>query len=170
MSRMFVSGRRISPRTLAVVCVIAGLLCATVLVPRCAAAGQKNEPPSKMVEGAEAGTRTIVTAEMTYSRTYNTGFSRSLAELGGPAAGSPVSASRAFLVDELLAAGKKGGYVFVYKPSTKGKDGKTNSYTLNVRPIKWQKGLNSIFTDQSGVIHETAEDRAATAKDPELKD
>jgi hypothetical protein len=169
MDSIVIPGRRVMARRLATVLVIAGLLIAAAVFPRSAAAGQEKESASQMVERAEGGTRTINTAEVTYASTYTTGFSRTLAELGGSENETP-TASRAYLVDEELAAGKKSGYLFVYKPGPKDKDGKTNSFTLSVRPIKWRKGLKSIFSDETGVLHETTENRAATKKDPEFKE
>jgi hypothetical protein len=168
MDSILVPGRRVMPGRRATALVIAGVFGATMFIPGWAA-GQEKQSVSEMVEQAEGGTRTIVTAEVTYAATYETGFSRTLAQLGGSENVTP-TASQAYLVDEMLAAGKKGAYLFIYKPGPKGKAGMTNSFTLSVRPIKWRKGLKSIFSDQSGVLHETTENRAATAKDPEFKE
>jgi len=38
-------------------------------------------------------------------------------------------------------------------------------FFITVRPEKWQKGMTSFFTDQTGVIRWAKEDRAPTAKD-----
>ena len=43
------------------------------------------------------------------------------------------------------------------------------SYTLTARPLVYYRtGTRSFFTDETGVIRMTAEDRAATADDPPL--
>src|SRR5208282_3552726 len=48
--------------------------------------------------------RTLNTAEVTYSTTYNTGYSATLGDLGPPAASSPTpTASFAGLIDEVLS-------------------------------------------------------------------
>jgi type IV pilus assembly protein PilA len=62
---------------------------------------------------AAQSVRTINTAVVTYSSTYqNVGFPPSLIALGGP---SPCTASstNACLLDQVLSAGTKAGYTFV---------------------------------------------------------
>src|SRR5579863_4798152 len=66
---------------------------------------------------AVASLRTINTCEVTYSSTYNQGFTSTLLQLGPPASGNATS-SAAGLVDSVLAAGTKSGYAFVYDAST----------------------------------------------------
>jgi hypothetical protein len=144
-----------------------GTLLAISLVPGSAADVLASQSSSESEAPAFAGTGTIVTAEFTYASIYKTGYSRSLADLGETPAGTPTSASRADLMDNYLAGGKKNGLIFIYKPGRKDKAGKTSDYTLTVRPSKWQVGSTSFFTDQTGVIHATTENRAATVKDPE---
>ncbi|MGD0696931.1 MAG: hypothetical protein ABSB82_19105 [Terriglobia bacterium] len=129
------------------------------------ALGQEKSSLPEDVEHVLGGVRTINTAEMTYASTYNTGFSQTLAEMGETGPGVKESASRANLVDYKLAEGRKYGYVFAYRPSKKDKDGKVSSYTLTVRPVKWHKDSVSFFTDQTGVIRWTRENRTPTAKD-----
>jgi len=101
--------------------------------------------PQEEAPGPVAFLRTINTAEITYSRTYNKGFSGALKNLGAPPAGLKPSATTAYLVDEDLAAGKKKNYVFTYKPSAPDKDGKINAYTVTARPLKWEKGLKELL-------------------------
>jgi hypothetical protein len=76
------------------------------------------------------------------------------------------TAEAAGLIDESLSGGKKAGYVFNYQPGAKDKSGHITSYTVTARPQRWQKNVVSFFTDQTGVIRWTKEDRAPTAKDP----
>jgi prepilin-type N-terminal cleavage/methylation domain-containing protein len=62
---------------------------------------------------AVASIRTINTAQITYNSTYPTvGFAASLAVLGGVAPCTPTSTT-ACLIDSVLAAGTKSGYLFV---------------------------------------------------------
>jgi len=145
----------------------AGIWAAVVLVLSftICALGQEKSSLSDEAANAVGAVRTINTAEVTYAATYNTGYTRTLAEMGETSAGVKESASRANLIDSQLAAGRKHGYVFTYRPGPKGKDGKTSSYTLTARPIKWQKDAVSFFSDQTGVIRWTRENRAPTAKD-----
>ena len=123
--------------------------------------------------------RTINTAMVTYDSTYLHGFAPSLAALGPPppsAPGAPAAVASpsclgADLIDDVLAAGGKNGYVFqlTVGPST-GKDSQgcpmgIQTYSISARPISRKTGLNSYFTDQTGVIRETTEERPATVKD-----
>ena len=129
------------------------------------ALGQEKSSLPDEVASALGSVRTIETAEMTYASTYNTGFSRTLAEMGETATGAKESASRANLIDYKLAEGRKHGYVFTYRPGQKDKDGKTSKFTLTARPMKWQKDAVSFFSDETGVIRWTRENRTPTAKD-----
>src|ERR1019366_8122007 len=53
--------------------------------------------------------RSVVTAEVTYSSTWGTGFSTNLTKLGG-ANPCTASAATACLIDQVLAGGSKSGY------------------------------------------------------------
>ena len=112
--------------------------------------------------------RTINTAEITYASTYNTGYSASLSALGPPSPGTSPSATTADLIDSVLAGGTKSGYTFTYKPGLPDKTGHVKTYTVVARPVSSNTGRNSYFSDESGVIRQTSEDRPATAKDPPL--
>src|SRR5580698_6277908 len=61
---------------------------------------------------AVASLRTMNTSEVTYSSTYNQGYTSTLAQLGPPASGASTS-SNAGLTDSVLAGGYKSGYNFV---------------------------------------------------------
>jgi hypothetical protein len=119
-------------------------------------------------QGALGATRTVNTAEVVYKSTYTKGYSVSLLVLGEGPAGSTPTETQAGLIASGLAQGKWHNYIYTYKPGAKDKDGHISTYTLVVRPAKWQKGLLSFFTDQSGVIRQTYENRAPTVKDPPL--
>ena len=61
--------------------------------------------------------RTLNTAEITYSSTYNVGFTYSLPYLAPPQrhSANPTSTA-AGLIDSVLAGGSKSGYSFTYSP------------------------------------------------------
>ncbi len=143
-----------------------------VLIPTAAvvlvAAGgaQKSEKPDP--DTAVGSMRSINTAEVFYDKAYGKGFSPTLAALGIPDKGTPPTAAAAGLLDNSLTGGKKAGYVFVYKSGAPDKDGRINTYTVVARPAKWQKGLLSVFTDETGKIRGTSEKREPTAQDEPL--
>lgn len=109
--------------------------------------------------------RTLNTAEITYSSTYNTGYSTTLSDLGPPAAGVQPTSTAAGLIDSVLAAGIKSGYSLVYAASAADTAGNTDLYIINGNPVvQGTTGQNYYFTDQTNVIRfNTA--AAATAAD-----
>ncbi|MGC1105452.1 MAG: hypothetical protein WA876_02855 [Candidatus Acidiferrales bacterium] len=112
--------------------------------------------------------RSIVTAEAYYSKHYPAGFSPTLASLGVPESGVQPSASVAGLLDNSLTNGTKNGYVFTYVAGAKDPTGKITSYTVTARPVMWKTGVWSFFTDETGVIRWTDENRAPKATDGPL--
>jgi type IV pilus assembly protein PilA len=114
--------------------------------------------------------RTINTSEVTYSSTYPKGFSPSLAALGPPPGTQP-TAEAAGLIDPQLATGVEYGYTFTYK-AVPDADSIIRHYTVVARPLKYHREsyppTNSFFTDETGVIRSTDEDREATSSDPPL--
>lgn len=110
--------------------------------------------------------RTINTAEITYASTYG-GYSPTLAALGPPSQGEPPTAGAAGLIDEVLAGGVRSGYRFTFKPGPRDAKGQITSYTVCARPIKRSEPLlPSFFTDETGVVRRTDEDRCPTLQDP----
>lgn len=133
-------------------------------VPASAWAQESSAVPSEEDTDSAVGCmRTINTAEVTYASTYNKGFSPTLKSLGEPPKGVKPSASAADFVDESLAGGKKSNYVFNYKAGKPDKDGTIGTYAVTARPVKWSKGIKSFFSDESGVIRWTDENRAPKA-------
>jgi len=126
--------------------------------------------------------RTINTAMITYQSTYENGFAPSLEALGPPSpsasSGSTTPATpscrAADFIDAPLTSGRKSGYVFQLTPgppaekTPPGCPVGVQSYTLTARPASSKVGRQSYFTDQTGVIRFTEEDRLATVKDPPL--
>jgi len=124
--------------------------------------------------------RTLNTAEVTYSTTYNVGYSATLSYLGPPAASAPTPTSTAAgLIDEVLSGmgtaggtaptlntSQKSGYQFVYSPgATTGTSITTYSFTAS--PISpGTTGTNYYFTDQSGVIRQNSTTTASSTDSP----
>ena len=134
------------------------------------AAPQELKPPSEEDQaGAVGSLRTINTAEFVYRETYRKGYTPALAALGRDPVAQGPSALAADLVDIQVASGKKRGYVFTYLAEAPDDTGRINKYAVTARPLKWEKGIKCFFTDQTGVIRWTGEDRAPTAKDPEME-
>jgi type IV pilus assembly protein PilA len=107
--------------------------------------------------------RTINTACVTYSTTYNTvGYPPSLASLG-PAA--TATSSSADLVDSVLAGGTKSGYVFVFTQDTTNVP--STGYTATANPQnRGTTGQSGFFTDQSGVIRKDPAAAASSTSTP----
>ncbi|MBI3483533.1 MAG: pili assembly chaperone [Acidobacteria bacterium] len=113
--------------------------------------------------------RTINTSEVTYASTYGKGFSPTLAVLGPPPAGDKPSAAHADLIDSVLAGGKKSRYNFVYAAGPPDKEGHIKSYSVVARPATpGVSGNRSFFTDETGVIRATMENRPASVSDPPI--
>lgn len=110
--------------------------------------------------------RTINTAEVTYASTYG-GYSANLAALGPPPLGKEPTATAAGFIDEVLASGVKIGYRFTYRPGPRDAKGQIRSYTVCAQPIRRSEDLQpSYFTDETGVIRQTQENRCPTSQDP----
>ena len=124
---------------------------------------------------AASALRTLNTAAVTYQSTYENGYPPSLAALKTPPLGAELSCKNADLIDARLARGQVRGYVIQYNPGppierpAAGCPAGVKSYTITARPVTHgQSGTLSFFTDESGVIRATTENRVATAQDPPL--
>jgi prepilin-type N-terminal cleavage/methylation domain-containing protein len=109
--------------------------------------------------------RTLNTAEITYSSTYNVGFTATLSYLQPPTTAQPTSTA-AGLIDSILAGGSKSGYSFQYTPATADSTGRINQYTITANPITNSTGTNYYFTDQSGVIRQNSTSTAQATDSP----
>ncbi len=111
--------------------------------------------------------RTLNTAEITYSSTYNVGFSMDMTYLAPPAtANANPTSTAAGLIDSVLAGGSKSGYSFVYSPGASDSTGRINTYAITAVPITSSTGTNYYFTDQSGVIRQNSTTTAASTDSP----
>jgi len=125
--------------------------------------------PAANEENAVGSLRTINTACVTYATTYNVGYPEALRNLRPPTTGSNPTPTMAGLVDNALAGGAKSGYTFTYRPARPDSLGRINAYTVVARPMVFGlTGKQNYFTDQSGVIRFTSEDREATTEDTPL--
>jgi hypothetical protein len=106
--------------------------------------------------------RTINAAQIEHARTHpDRGFALSLAELG--------PGSDDALIDSVLASGKKSNYIFILTAAPPDSHGRIVRYNVMARPQHYGKNSrHSFFTDGSGVVRFTTENRPATAQDPAL--
>jgi len=149
--------------------VVSALTFSFLAVSAALKAQETSGPPSKEDQETAVGClRSINTAEAYYAKEYQKGYSSTLAALGVPPDGVKPSLGAAGLLDNSLTGGRKNNYVFSYTAGVADAAGKIGTYSVTARPAKWQKGVVSIFTDQTGVIHWTKENRAPTAKDPTI--
>ena len=109
--------------------------------------------------------RTLNTSEVTYSSTYNVGFTATLSYLGPTTATTPTSTA-AGLIDSVLALGSKSGYSFAYTPGPTDTTGRINEYSFTAVPITTSTGTNYYFTDQSGVIRQNSTTTASVTDSP----
>jgi hypothetical protein len=149
--------------------VISTLTCFFLVVTVGVRAQKASGPPSKEDQDSAVGSlRSINTAEVYFEKEYKKGFSPTLAALGVPPEGVKPSASAANLLDNSLTGGKRRNYIFTYKSGGPDAGGRISTYTVTARPAKWQKGLWSFFTDDTGIIRGTDENRGAKVSDPPL--
>jgi type IV pilus assembly protein PilA len=107
--------------------------------------------------------RTLNTAEITYSSTFNVGFSATMSDLGP---GANPTSTAAGLIDSVLALGSKSGYTFTYTAGASDASGRINTYSFTAIPITASTGTNYYFTDQSGVIRQNSTTTAVATDSP----
>lgn len=108
--------------------------------------------------------RTINTASVNYSSTYEIGYPAALSDL---APSSSPSSTAADLVDEVLATGIKSGYAFSYTPGAPAPGGQITTYSITATPIApGTSGQRGFFTDQSLVIRVNATGPASSTDLP----
>jgi len=111
--------------------------------------------------------RTLNTAEITYSSTYNVGFTYAMNYLmpTSSASANPNSTA-AGLIDSVLASGAKSGYSFTYSPGVSDSTGRINTYSFWASPLNSSTGTNYYYTDQSGVIRQNSTTTAQSTDSP----
>jgi type IV pilus assembly protein PilA len=110
--------------------------------------------------------RTLNTSEVTYSSTFNVGFSQTMSYLQPDPTGSAPTSTAAGLIDSVLALGSKSGYSFTYSPGAADSNGRINTYQFTAVPITSSTGTNYYFTDQSGVIRQNSTTTAGSTDSP----
>jgi len=120
--------------------------------------------------------RIIVSSEASYSSTYSSGYSSTLAELDGNA--SPATSLAAGLIDSVLALGMKSGYNFYYVPCLTsgapnngslppGPCGATiDVYQVSANPVNGSGSGNFYYVDNSGVIRQNTTGPAGPSDTP----
>jgi len=95
--------------------------------------------------------RNICTAQMVYSTTWGVGFADTLPKLSGN--GVVVDQNNAELIDSVLAAGLKSGYVFTLTPGATDPNGNLLSFTLTADPqVAGTSGVRHFYSDQTSSI------------------
>ncbi len=102
---------------------------------------------------AVGSVRNLVISQVTYSETTGDGTYADSLDL--------LYSSN--LIDSVLASGTKEGYTFILST-----DAGNDSFAIYATPITYDARRRSFYTDQTGVIRYTAEDRPATAEDTPL--
>ena len=110
--------------------------------------------------------RTLNTAEITYSSTYNVGFTATMSYLKPPTGTANPTSTAAGLIDSVLALGSKSGYSFTYSPGASDATGRINTYSLTAVPITSSTGTNHYYTDHSGVIRQNSTTTAGSTDSP----
>lgn len=141
----------------AVILIIAGIAIPNFLRSKMAA----NET------AAVANMRTITTSNVVYSTTYGIGYAASLAKMAAPPPPGPVTANAAGLIDNILAAGTKSGYVYTYLAGPVSAGGTIDAYTLKADPLTPNiTGTRHFFVDATGVIRFNSAAPAGPADTP----
>jgi type IV pilus assembly protein PilA len=110
--------------------------------------------------------RTLNTAEITYSSTYNQGYTATMAYLGPNGTNANPASTAAGLIDSVLSGGNKSGYSFTYSAGLADSMGHINVYQFTAVPLTSSTGTNYYFTDQSGVIRQNSTTTAASTDSP----
>jgi type IV pilus assembly protein PilA len=120
---------------------------------------QKTQNPGSE-SSAVASLRTIMTAEIAYSSAFpERGFTCNLSELGGSELQDKPTHEHAMLIDDALASGKRGGYIF----SISGCDvAPASKFSVTAAPKEPDSELRAFCSDESAVLRYAADGKAAT--------
>ena len=144
------------------------LLIVVAIILIIAAIAVPNFLRSKMAaneSSAVANLRNIDTAEVVYGTTYGVGYSPTLAALGGQP--TVPDASQAGLIDSVLSAGTKSGYVFgTFAVTSSDASGNVLGYSVNADPkLVGTTGTRHFYSDQTAIIRQNTT-AVAGAGDP----
>lgn len=116
---------------------------------------------------AASAMRTIASVCIVYENTYQQGFPPTLSALGPPGtAGTPPTATASDMIDSLLAAGTRSGYVFTYNAVSSG-GGNPSGFTVNGDPSSpGITGTRFFFIDQSNVLRYNTGSQAGPNSSP----
>ena len=153
------------------------LLIVVAIILIIAAIAVPNLLKSKMAANeasAAAAARTVGTANITYSSTFNIGYAGTLGALGPPAAGTASSSDNSDLIDSVLSGGAggalttatKSGYVFTYfataaAPTTAAPNPTFSVEGTPVGPVS--SGTSTFCLDQTNVIMKDPQGSATAA-------
>lgn len=114
---------------------------------------------------AVANMRNITTANVAYLTTYGIGFADNLPKLAGN--GLVVDSTQAGLIDDVLAAGVKTGYIFTYTPTIRDALGHVVAYKLTADPSSiGNTGDRYFYTDQTSLIRSSTTGTATASDTP----
>jgi type IV pilus assembly protein PilA len=123
---------------------------ASIIILIVAAIAIPNLLRSKMVANEAAAVsalRTLNSSAAMYATAYSV-FPPAISNLGPVVGGSSPNSSAADLIDSVLAAGVKSGYMFTYKMGIDN-----HSYSITAAPVMpGTTGQRYFYTDESGVI------------------
>jgi type IV pilus assembly protein PilA len=108
--------------------------------------------------------KVINTGIVNYSSSWGVGFPLLLSYLGP---GAPTSSKAAGIIDSVLAAGTKSGYIFTYVSGAPS-SGQVRTYTISASPTIPQLGGRYFFSDQTAVIRQSSSG-AATASSAQIQ-
>jgi len=115
---------------------------------------------SSLESSAASNLRTLGVAEVTYLASYpERGYTCKLSELGGTLAHRQPSPQNAMFIDDVLASGKKSGYVY----SISGCDiPPVSRFHITAVPADPESGMRAFCSDESGKVRYAADGKAAT--------
>lgn len=97
-------------------------------------------------------------------------FAQAHSEQGYPRSLSAMGPAGTGCLNKEAVGGQKNGYKFHYAPGPPDATGRIATYSITAGPMRYgSSGSRSFFSDESGHIHYTYEDRPATAEDPEVE-
>jgi len=167
------SAGRITGRGMAIVGLVLGYIGISIVpVLIIAAIAIPNLLRSRMAanEASAVGSlRTISTAAVNYSAAYQHGFPASLEALGPAPGGEKASEKAAGLIDNVLASGRRSGYVIRYESSKPTSEGSFEGFSVYADPdAPGSTGQRHFFIDETAVIR-LEMDRPASRDSPPIE-